>query len=179
MSVADYKGSYWLKEELIQLARKMGLPTHGYKPELSARIERRLRGLSDRTATKPPRSGGVRDSDKPLTLKTPVVNFNSDAKTRAFFKAQIGPRFHFTYHVNQYRLNNKGLTYGDLVKEWQAEKQRRDSSNYKAPIASHGKYNCFIRDYFADKKNKGKTLKDAAAAWNKIRKSSGTLRYKQ
>ncbi|MDH3768421.1 MAG: SAP domain-containing protein [Gammaproteobacteria bacterium] len=122
MSVADFRGSYWLKEELIELARQMRLSTHGYKPELGARIERRLSGLPDRPDTKPSHSGGARDSDKRITRQAPVVNFRSDAKTREFFKAQIGPHFHFTYHVNQYRLNNKGLTYGDLIDEWQAEK---------------------------------------------------------
>jgi hypothetical protein len=117
MSVADFKGYYWLKADLIEFAKRLGLPTHGYKPELSARIERRLRGLSDRPKSKPRRPRGPRDSDKPLRRDTPVVTYKSDAKTRAFFKSQIGPEFHFTYHVNQFRLAYPGLTYGDLVDE--------------------------------------------------------------
>jgi len=104
LSVEDFTDYYWFKDQLIELARELGLPTHGYKPELSARIERRLRGLPSVEDAKPRRSRSVRDSDRPLTRDTPVVNYKSDAKTRAFFKSEIGPEFHFTYHVNQYRL---------------------------------------------------------------------------
>jgi hypothetical protein len=178
MSVTDFTDYYWLKEELSEFARRLGLPTHGSKPELSARIERRLRGLKDRPAPKPPSSTGTRDSDEPLRRDTPVVNYKSDAKTREFFKSQIGPEFHFTYHVNQYRLKNPGLTYGDLVDEWIAERDRRRSEGYKAPIADHGKYNRYIRDFFADPANEGKSLQDAADSWNSIKQGRGDFRYK-
>ena len=179
MSVSDFTGYYWLKDELVELARRLGLPTHGYKPELSARIERRLRGLKDRPDAKPQRSEGPRDSDKPLHRTTPVVNYKSDAKTRAFFKSQIGPEFHFTYHVNQFRLKHHGLTYGDLVDEWIAERDRRQSKGYKAPIAAHGKYNRYVRAFFADPANKGKSLRDAVASWNSIKDKPGSLRYER
>lgn len=173
MSIGDFTAYYWLKEELVELARKLGISTHGYKPELSDRIVRRLQGLPDTDDTKPQRSKGPRDSEKPLTRDTPVVNYKSDAKTRAFFKSQIGPEFHFTYHVNQYRLNNPGLTYGNLVDEWLAERDRRRSDEYEAPIAAHGKYNRFVRDFFSDAANKGKSLSEAAAAWNAIKDRRG------
>ena len=169
MSVDDFTAYYWLKEELTELARQLDLPTHGYKPELSERIERRLRGLPARPEKKTRKTKPGRDSDKPLTRDTPVVHFKSDAKTRAFFKSEIGPEFHFTYHVNQYRLNNEGLTYGDLIDEWLAERDRRNRDDYKAPLASHGKYNIFVRDFFADPANEGKSMQHAAAAWNAVK----------
>ena len=181
MSLADFKNYYWLKEELVRLAKELGLPTHGYKPELAARIERRLRGKPDIASDKRPNSKGPRDSDRRLTRDTVVVNYKSDTKTREFFKAQIGPEFHFTYHVNQYRIANErnGLTYGDLIDEWIAERDRRRSPGYKAPIAAQGKYNRFIRDFFADKANQGKSLQDAVAAWNVIKKGKGDHRYRR
>jgi hypothetical protein len=178
MSVADFTGYYWLKADLIELAKRLGLPTHGYKPELSARIERRLRGLPDRADSKQQRAQGPRDSENPLHRSTPVVNYKSDAKTRAFFESQIGPEFHFTYHVNQFRQKNDGLTYGDLVDEWIAERDRRRSEGYTAPIAAHGKYNRYVRDFFADPDNHGKTLRDAVASWNSVKDNRGDLRYK-
>ena len=177
MRVADFTGYYWLKADLIELARRLGLPTHGYKPELSARIERRLRGVPDRPESKPGRSPGPRDSEEPLHRDAPVVHYKSDAKTRAFFVSQIGPEFHFTYHVNQFRLSGDGLTYGDLVDEWIAERDRRRTGSYVAPIAEHGKYNRFIRDFFSDQANRGKSLRDAAASWNAIKHSQGDPRY--
>lgn len=177
LNVADFTDYYWLKADLIKFAKQLGLATYGNKPTLSARIERRLRGLPDNLELKPQRAKGSRDSDRPLTRDTPVVNYKSDAKTREFFTSQIGPEFHFTYHVNQFRLANEGLTYGDLVDEWIAERDRRRRADYKAPIAKHTKYNAFIRDFFADEANKGKTLQDAATAWNAIRNSRGDHRY--
>ena len=74
--------------------------------------------MPDRPLVKPRRSKGPRDSDQTLTRDAPIVNYYSDAKTREFFKSQIGPEFHFTYHVNQFRLANEDLTYGNLVDEW-------------------------------------------------------------
>jgi hypothetical protein len=177
MRLADFTNYYWLKADLAKFAKELGLPTHGTKPELSARIERRLRGMPDSPESKPRLSKALRDSDKPLTRDTPVVNYRSDAKTRAFFMSQIGPEFHFTYHVNQFRIAHEGLVYGDLVDEWIAERDRRRSDGYKAPIAEHGKYNRFIRDFFADEANEGKSLRAAAVAWNAIRHSQGDQLY--
>lgn len=163
MSVADFKAYYRMKDDLIKFARRLGLSADGYKPELTARIERRLRGLP--VPKDPKQSKGPRDSDKPLSRSTTVVNYRSDEKTRAFFTRQIGPHFHFTSHVNQYRLTHENLTYGDLIDEWVAEYERRKSPGYKAPIASHGEYNRHIRDFFADPANKGKTLRNAVVSW--------------
>ena len=177
MSAEDYKSYYWMTDDLTKFARQLGLPTHGYKPELSARIERRLRGLPDLTHRRGKQAKGPRDSDRPLTRDTRVVNYKSDEKTREFFKSQIGPAFHFTYHLNQYRLARKNLTYGDLVDEWLAERERRQKGDYQAPIAEHGKYNRFIRDFFGDENNQAKSLSDAAAAWNAIKSNRGDPRY--
>jgi len=177
MSVQEYKSYYWMAADLARFARQLGLRASGPKLKLSARIERRLRGLPDPHDPAATPTKGPRDSDRPLTRDTPVVNYKSDQKTRRFFEKQIGPEFHFTYHLNQWRLARRKLTYGDLVDEWVAERKRRRSEGYQAPMAEQGKYNRFIRDFFADKKNQGKSLGDAAAAWNAIKNNRGDLRY--
>jgi hypothetical protein len=165
MPVSEFSSYYWLMSDLVAFARRLGLPTGGRKPELQARIERHLGGQSDRPKQK--KAGkGPRDSEKPLTRATPVVNYKSDDATRAFFRREIGPHFHFTYHLNQFRLARQNLTYGDLVDEWQAEHARRQKPGYRAPIARHGEYNRHIRDFFADPKNEGRTFADAVASWN-------------
>lgn len=178
MSLSDFRRYYRWKTELIEFARSLGLRTHGHKPELSGRIERRLRGLPE--ASEPPRNRtkGSRDSDRPLRRNTPVVDYTSDRKTRAFFESEIGPEFHFTYHLNQFRLARKKLTYGELVDEWLSERARRRDPGYEAKIASHGKYNRFIRDFFADERNEGKTLREAAVAWNSVKHEPGDHRYR-
>src|SRR5258708_8778797 len=106
ISVTEYRAYYWMKDELIRFARQLGLPTHDYKPELSTRIDRRLRGMSESAEPQRKQSEGPRDSDKPLRRRSPAVNYKSDDKTRAFFESQIGPDVHFTYLLNQVRFRN-------------------------------------------------------------------------
>jgi len=178
MGVNEFRAYYWMKVDLVRFARQLGLPTHGHKPELAARIERRLQGLPAVTESGLESSNAARDSARPLRRDTRVVRYMSDAKTRAFFESQIGPGFHFSYRLNQYRLAHRNLTYGDLVDEWIAERDRRRNSRYQAAIPQHGKYNRFIRDYFADELNRGKSLRDAAAAWNAIITRKGDPRYR-
>lgn len=176
MSIEDFRRYYWLKAELQAFARQLGVSNGGYKPELALRIEHRLLGKPV-VADPEPASTKQRDSDIPLTRETPVVNFKSDAKTRAFFKSQVGPEFHFTYLMNQYRLAHKDLTYGDLIDAWIAERDKRRNPDYAPPIASHGKYNRFIRAFFADPENRGKSMKEAAAAWNIVKTTAGEQLY--
>jgi hypothetical protein len=178
MNLTEFRAYYRMKADLVRFAQQIELPTHGYKPELVARIERRLQGLRALKESAPEPSNTPRDSDKPLRRDTPVVRYMSDEKTRAFFEAEIGPGFHFTYRLNQYRLERSTLTYGDLVDEWIAERNRRRSPAYKAELAQQGKYNRFIRDYFADELNRGKSLRDAAAAWNEIKTRKGDPTYR-
>ena len=178
ISVADFKAYYWSMAELTALAKELGLSPRGNKPNLSARLERRLRGLPDEQSVEQ-RHRGPRDSDKALRPETPVVSYKSDDRTRDFFKRYIGPHFHFTYRLNQYRLANHNLTYGDLIREWVAEYDRRKDPNYRAPIASHGEYNRYIRDYFNDKRNKGKSLRDAVASWKAAKRAKGNRHYRR
>ena len=178
MSLADFKAYYWMRADLAGFARQLGLATHGYKPDLSARIERRLRGMPDAPAQGHTKAKGTRDSDRQLRRNTRVINYKSDDKTREFFRSQIGPDFHFTYYLNQHRLAHRNLTYGDLADEWVAERDRRRSGDYQPPTAEHGKYNRYIRDFFADEENKGRSLRDAAASWNAIKNGRGDHRYR-
>jgi SAP domain-containing protein/uncharacterized protein DUF6434 len=177
MSLDDFRSHYWMKAELIAFARRLGLATHGYKPEIEKRIERRLLGRAHREPT-PKRPAARRDSSRPLRRGTRVVNFKSDEATRAWFRSQIGPHFHFTWHVNQWRLAHPNATYGDLVDEWIAEDERRRRPDYEAPIARQGKWNRWVRAFFADPSNAGKSLRDAARAWNAAKRTRGDHRYR-
>lgn len=176
LAASEFRAWYWMKDELVGFLRACGLPTSGAKPELERRIERHLSGRPDAKFT-PTRRAVQRDSDRPLTRKTRVVNYFSDDATRAFFRAEIGDEFHFTYHLNQFRLARTGLTYGDLIDEWLAERDRRRDPDYQAPLAAHGKWNLFVRAFFADPANRGRTIADAARAWNKAKLQRGDPRY--
>ena len=181
MSVADFISYYWMKDDLVRFARRLGLPTHGHKPELGARIERRLRRIPNRDEPRRKSAKGPRDSDRALSRETRVVHYKSDARTRAFFESEIGPAFHFTYRLNQWRLAREdagNLTYGDLIDEWLAERERRRDPAYEATLAAQGEYNLFVRGFFADPANAGKSLADAAGAWNAIKGRRCSRRYR-
>jgi len=177
MDVSALRDYYWLKEELLQFCKKNGIPASGKKLEILARIEVFLKTGKIGKPKKKKRGKSRADSEKPLSLDTPVINFKSDQKTREFFESAIGPHFHFTAHLNQFRRENDNLTYGDLVSEWLAEKERRKNGSYRAKIMKSCEYNQFIRDFFADENNQGKSFQDAVAAWNEIKKKHGPRKY--
>ena len=75
--MADFKAYYWSMADLTDFAKLLGLSSHGNKPDLSARIERRLRGLPDEQSLQQSGSTGPRDSDNTLRPETPVAAMQS------------------------------------------------------------------------------------------------------
>jgi hypothetical protein len=169
----------------VAFCRQHGLATSGQKLDVVARIEAFLEtgrcDVRERSARARGRSA-VTMRCGPITLDTVVGDdFKCDAETRAFFKSVIGEHFHFTAHLQQFRreqqLKSVRLTYGDLVREWMAEHERRKDPNYKSRIARSWEYNQFVRDFMADKpRNEGLSISDAARAWNVIRTHRGEQR---
>lgn len=174
---------YWYMQELVAYCRERGLPTQGHKHEVIERVRQHLRGGPVAAPREPARAKAARApaGARTITLETPIgPDYKCDADTRAFFEAVIGPHFHFTAHLQRWRRANtqRQLTYGDLAAEWIAEHERRKDKNYKSTLMHTWEYNRFVRDYMRDKeRNHGKTLKDAAAAWNELRQSCGPRDY--
>jgi hypothetical protein len=176
---------YWYMAELVAYCRAAGLPSGGQKHEVIERVRAHLTGQAQPPST-PRRVRQTKQAPAPagtrqLTLETPVgPDYKCDAETRAFFASVIGPHFHFTAHLQRFRRNHAGapLTYGDLARAWVAEFERRKDKNYKPALMATWEYNNFVRAYLADKpRNAGKTMKDAAAAWNLVRQSCGPRDY--
>jgi hypothetical protein len=164
--VSDFKRKYWLCSELRVLCKKYDLPVSGVKADLTARIIRYLE-TGEIIHPVPKIKYTFRDSDKEMALEAKVVNYKNDAKTRAFFKKQIGSHFHFNVHLINFVKSNKNLTYEGLVQEWLAEEKRRENPNYKTKIHASCEYNRFIREFFA--REKEKNLSDAIAEWKKLK----------
>jgi SAP domain-containing new25/Domain of unknown function (DUF6434) len=179
-SLRDFRNFYWYLDELVEFCRQHGLPTTGQKREIVARIESFLKTGKVAAAPKPRKPTKRRG---PITMRTRVTEaFKSDAETREFFKTAIGPHFHFTAVLQQFRRDKQRdgvpITYGDLVREWLAERERRKDKNYKSPLQRSWEYNRFVRDFLADKtRNKGKGIAGAARAWNAIRIHNGPRSY--
>ena len=180
----DLRRYYWLKKELVQFCHQLGVPASGRKLEILRRIEVYLKTGKvlppERIVLGAPNNSSASQADgrnRKLTLATPVVNFKSDQRTRDFFTSVIGPQFHFTAHLNQFMRGRHDLTYGDLVKEWLAERDRRKDKSYKPRIMKSGEYNQFIRDFFADPANLGKRLTDAVSSWERVKRLPGPRVY--
>ncbi|MES2614190.1 MAG: DUF6434 domain-containing protein [Bdellovibrionota bacterium] len=174
----EFLSFYWLKKELSDFCSANALPTHGSKEELTKRIKRFLT-TGKKQEEKVRQNISLRDSDKPINLKTKVVNYKNDTNTRKFFIEQIGSHFHFNSYLRQFKsesfLKDKELTYGDLVEGWiQSESVKKDP-NHKTTINSQFEYNQFIRDFFMNEKSK--TRKDAIEAWEFIKQHAGKTNY--
>lgn len=177
IKVEQFKEFYWLKEELQSFCRENGLSASGSKLQIASRIEKFLetgeiiqpaRGSSRKVAT----------ASIELSLDTVIAeNHRCSQNVRAFFTSVI-PKFHFSTYIQDYFRNNVGKTYKDVVEAWYEEEERKKDPNYERDIGPQFEYNQFIRDFFADEQNRGKTQKEAIAAWNEIKKLPGSNKYK-
>lgn len=176
ISTESFKEFYWLKEELQSFCRKNGLSASGSKIEISDRIEIFLRTGE---IIKPVRKlvNKTIDSQVDLSLDTIITeNHRCSQDVRVFFKTVI-PKFHFSTYIQNYFKNNIGKTYRDAVNAWFEEEERKKDPSYKKNIAPQFEYNQFIRDFFADPKNQGKSRDEAIEAWNEIKKLPGSNNY--
>ncbi|MBP2079492.1 DUF6434 domain-containing protein [Oceanobacillus polygoni] len=176
MSIQSFKDFYWLKEELQTFCRENGISALGSKMEIADRIETFLRTGEIR---KPIRKvkGNRAAPQVEFSLNTVISeNHRCSQQVRTFFKTVI-PNFHFSTYIQNYFKNNIGKTYRDAVEAWYKEEERQKDPSYKKQIAPQFEYNQFIRDFFADPKNQGKSRKEAIEAWNTIKRLPGSNKY--
>lgn len=178
LHVDSFKDFYWLKEELQTFCREYGISATGSKLEISNRIETFLRtGEILKPVRKSRRKANGEVLRSQLTLETVITNNHRCSQAvRAFFKTII-PSFHFSTHIQNYFKTNVGNTYRDVVNAWYEEEERKKDPSYKKEIAPQFEYNRFIRDYYADPKNQGKSREKAIEAWNEIKKRPGSNQY--
>jgi SAP domain-containing protein/uncharacterized protein DUF6434 len=180
--LADFAGFYWYKEELARFCGKHGIQQTGQKLDLYNRIYHFLdTGFISKKIAATKKQVTAKSLPE-LTIKSVVDHhYRCNNITRQFFQSVIGPHFHFTAHLQAYLKANreKGLTYGDLVKEWAAEYERRKDKRYKAPIHASWEYNQFTRDYLSDVQNQNRSISASAEAWKKIRLNNGPRTYQE
>ncbi|CAM3478404.1 DUF6434 domain-containing protein [Marinicrinis lubricantis] len=172
-----FQDYYWLKEELQGFCRECGISASGSKMEIAKRIETfLLTGEIVKPAKTAAASSGAKSS-APLSLDTVITeNHRCSQEVRAFFKTVIA-KFHFSTYIQNYFKNNVGKTYRDAVQAWHDEEERKKHPSYKKSIAPQFEYNQFIRDYFADPYNKGKSREQAIQVWNQIKQLPGSHTY--
>lgn len=145
--------------------------------EIADRIETFLRTGVIKKPTKKSKAIKKMEPQVYLSLDTVITeNHRCSQNVRAFFNTVI-PKFHFSTYVQNYFKNNVGKIYRDVLNAWYDEEERKKDPSYKKNIAPQFEYNQFIRDFFADLKNQGKSREEAIEAWNEIKKLPGSNKY--
>ncbi len=175
ISVDDFRGHYFLKEELTAFCRDNGLPVSGGKTELTERIACFLE--TGRIPRSEPTHTGKKSADIGEITSESVIEENivCSEKHRAFFKNAIGKSFTFNVPFQKWLKANAGKTYGEAVEAY--HRIRQDCKNAKTPIDKQFEYNTYIRDFFAD--NTGRTLDDAIKCWKYKKSIKGHNKYER
>lgn len=149
----------------------------GPKQEITDRIAVFLEKGDIQKPSRKTKQSAPKALQEELRLETVITEHHRCSQSvRAFFKSVL-PNFHFSTYIQNYFKENSGKTYRDVVNVWHEEQQRLKDPAYQTEIATQFEYNQFIRGFFADPCNKGKSRKDAASAWNTVKKLPGSNRY--
>lgn len=159
-------------EELKNLCEQLHLSNKGKKGELIQRIFAFIdNGTILDVIPFPEKSKADPKKHYPLALNTLMLigNYKNDLKTRLFFKKVIGVHFHFTAFgidwINEKWLDGNPPTYGEFVKFWQLEYERRKKE--KAIPKQEWAYINFIQDYLI--KNPDASREKTMLEWEKER----------
>ncbi len=178
MTAEQFDNGYWYALEVKAFADEIGIPLTSSlrKDELEELIKHFLRTGEAKGPTRKNLSrSGVRDIERGLSLKLPVVNYTSNKETKDFIvkealklvpnlKRKSGAR----YRLNRWREEriDKGIkiTYEDLVKQYVRLNQLEGSF----PQAPSGRYINFLSNFLAGEENA--TREQAVKAWRQLKK---------
>ncbi|MEM8707633.1 MAG: DUF6434 domain-containing protein [Actinomycetota bacterium] len=167
---------YWLKTELIDHCRAIGVSTQGSKADLTDRIGHFI-ATGERAAPQR-RPAAVSSFDwarADLDRSTVITDsYRNGPNVRRFFIAEIGDRFSFNIEFMAWMKANGGRTLGDAVDAWLAIEARRRGGE-KADIPAGNQFNRYVRDFFDA--NPGRSMDDARACWAAKRNRPGHNRY--
>ena len=177
MTEEQFDNGYWYALEVKAFADEIGIPLASRlrKDELEELIKHFLRtGEAKGPSRKNFSRSGVRDIERGLSLKLPVVNYTSNKETKDFIvkeavkmapdlKRKSGAR----YRLNRWREEqiDKGikLTYEDLVTQYVKLNQLEGSF----PQAPSGRYINFLSDFLAAENSA--TREQAMNAWGQLK----------
>lgn len=167
------KDYYYLKEELVLFCKELGLQTTGGKLELINRLSHYL-DTGEKLSQKNAKQKAV--ITKEITLDTLIEeNFVCSEKHRAFYQEKIGSGFSFNVIFQKWLKQHTGSTYRESIDAYY--KIQTDKKNRPTTIDKQFEYNTYIRDFFAD--NKDKSLEQAIQCWNYKKSVKGNHRYEK
>ena len=121
MNIQDLSEFYWMKAELQEFCRRLGLSTSGGKIEIRQRIEHFLRtGKRENISARPKGNSSASPSPKgPFNMNTRVRgNFRCTREIRNFFEAEVDRKFHFSVALQKFIKFNPGITFQQITDEW-------------------------------------------------------------
>lgn len=117
LSGAELRRWYWLKSELISLARALGVRTGGAKAELTERLAAVLDGLPEPAGA--PRRVHNAGISQDLTRESVIPHGQRCSQAlRGFFVSELGPGFHFDAPMRNFIATGAGRTLGEAVQFW-------------------------------------------------------------
>jgi SAP domain-containing new25/Domain of unknown function (DUF6434) len=164
ISLTDFKKKYWLKTELQQFCRTLGLPASVGKTELSKSIEFFLKTGKITTQSKLNRIK-IEKMPTRLNSKTQITNgFKLNRNLRDFFISKMGHKFHFNECMRNFIKTKIGHTLEDACTAWNIDQMNPVQKKIKPQF----EYNAHIRKFF--KENPNSNLNEAIYAWKKLKK---------
>lgn len=189
MTVKQFDNGYWYAVEIKAFADDLGIAAASKlrKDELEELIKHFLRtGHVKHSTRKTLSRSAVRDVEKGLKLKLPVVNYTNDKETKDFIEKEalkIAPqqkrKSGVRYRLNRWREQqiDSGIriTYRDLVREYVRLNQVQGSfPQVKTPS---GRYINFLSDFLAGEKHA--TRAQALKAWQQLKKAEIPKNYRE
>lgn len=155
---------YWLKSELIGLARELGVPTSGGKQDLTERLVAALDGRPIPTTRRRP-STGSQQLAGPLTKDTVIPPGQRCSRVvRAWFCEQVGPSFRFDGAMRDFfAAANSTTTLHDALDHFLATRSQPPTT-----IGAQFEYNRFTRTWHEQNPNGSRA--DLIAAWRVYRR---------
>lgn len=186
MTITQFENGYWYAAELKEFAETIGIPSANKlrKDELETAIISFLRTGTIRSPTRRSLSKtGIRDSERGLSLKLPVVNYTNDETTKTFIEKEaqkIAPNLRgksgARYRLNRWReeqiTDGTRITYEDLVNQY----VKLNQTSERFAQIPHGRYINFISDFFAADKNA--TRAQAISAWKEFKEMDVPKSYR-
>lgn len=166
---AELRRWYWLRAELADLARQVGVSGSGSKDELTARLVAALDGETPPPSRRPRTGGTGPQLSGRLTPETVIpAGQRSSQALRRFFEERLGPAFRFDGAMRAFIRDHPGATLADALAHWQATRGPAGPGPVdQTEIAPQFELNRFTRRWYAD--HPGGDRAELMAAWRHYR----------
>lgn len=178
ISVKDFNEFYWLKQELVDFCRTLGISTSGGKIEIADRIRHYLStGTIPITESSKFKSISKFNWNKEALTKSTIItdNYKTTYNVRNFYLKEIGPHFALNVIFIKWLKENSGKTLGDAIIEWNKIYNLKKDKSYVSEIGPQFEYNRYMRAFLND--NPELSSKDAMKYWKLKRSQRGISEY--